>query len=39
MKKVDNVYGSGSIGSEQDIRGTVYTKCCACMNIYADYLS
>ncbi len=39
MKNVENVYGTGVLYGEEDLQGTIFTRCCACMNVYAEYLS
>ena len=37
--KVKNIFGEGELYEAQDVKGSMYVLCCACMSIYAEFLS
>lgn len=39
MKNITNIFGSGALYDENDLKGKIYTYCCACMSVYSDFLS
>jgi len=39
VKIIENIFGKGVVYEEQDITGTIYFYCCACMSLYAEALS
>jgi len=41
MKIITNKFGSGKLYGEEDLLtyGTIYCRCCACMSVYADFLT
>lgn len=39
MKKIENVFGKGTIYEEKDLKGKIYVTCAACMSLWSDLLS
>ena len=39
MKKVNNVFGEGTIYEEKDLTGKIYATSAACMSVWSDFLS
>jgi tRNA A37 methylthiotransferase MiaB len=39
MKKITNYFGTGILYEENDLKGKLYVKCCACVSIYSDFES
>lgn len=39
MKKVNNVFGEGTIYEEKDLIGKIYATSAACMSVWSDFLS
>jgi tRNA-2-methylthio-N6-dimethylallyladenosine synthase len=39
MYEVTNIFGSGTLHTEEDLKGKVYTVCAACLSIYSEFLS
>lgn len=39
MKIHTNLFGTGELYNEQDLNGSIYCKCCACMSVSSDFLS
>ena len=39
MKNVTNVFGSGVLYNIEDLEGSIFCQCCACMSVSSDFLS
>lgn len=39
MKTVKNIFGEGILYEAEDLKGKIYTRCCACISIYSDFES
>lgn len=39
MKKETNKFGSGNLHEPEDVKGKIFTICCACSSIYSEHLS